>query len=148
MIRSVCRAILGFALLVPGLAAAAETRQEVAMPAPMRDHMLANMRDHLHSLDEILAALGRGDRGGAADIAESRLGMSSLVAHGAEHMAAFMPAPMREIGTSLHHAASRFAITVRDAEFDPPEPASRKTFAALHEIMAACDGCHSSFRLK
>lgn len=67
-------------LILPGVAMA-DSRQMVQMPDMMRDHMLSNMRDHLRTLDEILAAL-----------AEARLGMSSLDAHGAEHMAPMLPA--------------------------------------------------------
>ena len=135
-------------LLLPGAALAADSRQKVEMPAMMQEHMLANMRDHLRTLDEILAALAKGDAKGASDLAESRLGMSSLDAHGAEHMAPMMPIAMREIGTSLHHAASRFAVTVRDAELDPPEQGSRKVFAALGEMTAACEACHAGYRLR
>ena len=74
--------------------------------------------------------------------------MSSLDAHGAEHMAPMMPVGMREIGTSLHHAASRFAVTVRDAELEPPEQGARKVFAALREMTAACEACHAGYRLR
>ncbi|KAF0212371.1 MAG: hypothetical protein FD172_1311 [Methylocystaceae bacterium] len=38
-----------------------DTRQEVDLPAPMRAHMLANMRGHAEAVAEILAALGKGD---------------------------------------------------------------------------------------
>jgi hypothetical protein len=147
MLNRLCFILLAMFVLV-GNTWAADNRQKVEMPAMMQDHMLANMRDHLKSLDLILAALAKGDAKGAADLAETRLGMSSLDAHGAEHMAPMMPVGMREIGTSLHHAASRFAVTVRDAELDPPEQGSRKVFAALQEVTAACEACHAGYRLR
>ncbi|RAU20924.1 hypothetical protein CU669_15965 [Paramagnetospirillum kuznetsovii] len=139
--------IAALALSLPSLAWA-DSRKLVEMPPMMRDHMLANMRDHLRSLDLILEALSKGDSKGAAELAESKLGMSSLDAHGAEHMAPMMPLTMREIGTALHHAASRFAVTVRDAELEPPDKAARQTFAALREMTAACEACHSLYRLR
>ena len=46
--------------LLPAAAHAADTRQHVEMPAPMRNHMLANMRDHLAALGDIQAALAAG----------------------------------------------------------------------------------------
>ena len=147
MLNRVCLALLAV-FSMAGAALAADSRQKVEMPAMMQEHMLANMRDHLKTLDLILAALAKGDAKGASDLAESRLGMSSLDAHGAEHMAPMMPIAMREIGTSLHHAASRFAVTVRDAELDPPEQGSRKVFAALGEMTAACEACHAGYRLR
>jgi len=136
----------------PALAAAAEgggdKRLVVNLPPMMRDHMLANMRDHLKALDDILAALARGDAEAAADLAESRLGMSSMDAHGAAHMAPMMPVLMQEVGVALHHAASRFAVTVREAETDPPDKGARRIYGALREMTAACEGCHASFRLR
>jgi len=87
----------------------ADPRTLVDMPAPMRQHMLGNMRDHLLALAQIQQALGRGAYDQAADIAEQRIGMSSLAAHGAAHMAPLMPQPMQDIGTQMHRAASRFA---------------------------------------
>ncbi len=147
MIRKTFAALAVFLwLAVPAMAD--DSRQMVEMPAMMRDHMLANMRDHLRTLDQILAELAKGDAKSAADTAESRLGMSSLDAHGAEHMAPMMPPGMRDIGTSLHHAASRFAIAVHDAELEPPEQGARMVFAALREMTAACEACHAGYRLR
>ena len=54
-----------------------DTRQEVDLPAPMRAHMLANMRGHAEAVAEILAALGKGDGAAAAKIADARLSMAS-----------------------------------------------------------------------
>ncbi len=60
--------------------------------------MLHSMRDHLLALHEILDALGRDDSDEAAQIAESRLGMSSLALHGANKAAPYMPPAMRRPG--------------------------------------------------
>jgi hypothetical protein len=77
----------------------------------------------------------------AADVAESRLGMSSLKAHGASHMAKFMPEGMRDAGTRMHQAASRFAIKAQEGE---PLPA----YKALADVTAACVACHASYRIR
>ena len=44
----------------------------------MQQHMMSNMRDHLSAINEILIYMAKDDLDQAADIAESRLGMSSL----------------------------------------------------------------------
>ena len=72
-----------------------DDRQAVDLPPMMRQHMLSNMRDHLTALSEIQAALGQGQFDQAAQIAETRIGMSSLVAHHAAHMAPYMPKGMQ-----------------------------------------------------
>ena len=121
--------------------AAEETRQLVKLPEMMQQHMLANMRDHLVSINEILVALENGDLGKAADIAEARLGMSSLEKHGASHMAKFMPEGMRQAGTGMHRAASRFALTAQEGELLP-------TYRMLSQVTSACVACHAAYRIR
>ena len=118
-----------------------DTRQLVELPSMMQAHMLSNMRDHLISLNAILQHLDKGELDQAAEVAESRLGMSSLELHGASHMAGFMPEGMRDIGTRMHHAASRFALKAQEGE---PLPAYR----ALSEITTECVACHTSYRIR
>ena len=122
----------------------ADDRQKVEFPPMMREHMLANMRDHLLALQEITAYLASGAYDQAAEVAENRLGMSSLDAHGAAHMAEFMPDAMAAIGTGMHRAASRFAISASDAEI---EGGLAKAFGALSEVMQQCVACHAAFRV-
>jgi cytochrome c556 len=120
-----------------------DTRQLVRMPAPMSQHMLSNMRDHLLALTEIQQALGAGEYQRAADIAEQRIGLSSLEAHGASHMAPFMPKPMQDIGTQMHKAASQFALVAEEAEADGNLASA---VAALSKVTAQCAACHAAYR--
>ena len=98
------------------LYAAEDNRQLVKLPEMMQQHMMANMRDHLAAINEILVNMEKGELDKAAEIAESRLGMSSLESHGAGHMAGFMPQGMRQAGTSMHKAASRFALKLQEGD--------------------------------
>lgn len=140
---------LGLLLLSVPLANAADDERElVELPEMMQEHMLSNMRDHLRTLEEILAALAEGEANKAGEIAEARLGMSSLGLHGAAHMAPFMPEPMQAMGTELHHAASRFVIAVQNADMENSETSQRAIFSALRDIGAACNACHSAYRLR
>jgi hypothetical protein len=102
--------------------------------------MLANMRDHLQTLAEIQAALAGGEFDRAAQTAEERLGMSSLTAHGASHMAPYMPQGMQAIGTEMHRAASRFAVAA--AEDDLPQ-----ALAGLAKVTEQCVACHAAYRV-
>jgi hypothetical protein len=125
--------------------AAPDARVAVELPAPMRAHMLANMRDHLAALHEIQAALARDNTERAGEIAERRIGMSSLESHGAGHMAPHMPKPMQDIGTAMHRAASRFARVVEEAGVRRD---LRPALQALSEVTQQCVACHAGFRLK
>ena len=138
-----CYLLLSASIVVlsVGSAMSSDTRVLVELPERMRHHMLSNMRDHLAAIDEILVRLGNGELEKAAETAEHRLGMSSLDSHDASHMARFMPKGMREAGTNMHKAASRFALTAQEGELE-------STYTALSKITSACVACHSAYRLK
>ena len=125
--------------------AADDARQPVTMPAPMQEHMLANMRDHLSAIGEIQAALAKAKYNQAADIAEQRIGMSSLQSHSASHMAPYMPKAMQDIGTTMHRAASRFARTAQEAVVSND---LARVLGALGELTQQCVACHASYKLK
>ena len=139
------RFLFAAVLLATGLqgspVVAEDSRTPVELPEMMQAHMLSNMRDHLAAINEILIYLGNGEPDKAAEIAEYRLGMSSLESHGASHMARFMPKGMRQLGTGMHQAASRFALTAQEGDL-------LNAYRALSDITSACVACHSSYRIK
>ena len=118
-----------------------DPRQLVKLPEMMQQHMLGNMRDHLQTLNQILIFMSENELGKAADIAEARLGMSSLQLHGASHMAKYMPQAMQAAGTSMHRAASRFALKAQEGELQP-------AYKALTEVTSSCVGCHAAYRIR
>ena len=130
-------------LLLTGSTSIADNdkRQLVQLPEMMQQHMMSNMRDHLKAINEILLSLGNGEMDEAAEIAEYRLGMSSLELHGASHMAKFMPEGMSHAGTGMHKAASRFALKAQEGELLP-------AYKMLSEITSACVTCHAGYRIR
>lgn len=120
--------------------AAEDTRQLVQFPAMMQQHMLANMRDHLQTINQILIYMSENQLNKAGDLAEARLGMSSLTLHGASHMAKFMPKGMQEAGTNMHKSASRFALKAQEGELQP-------AYKALSEVTSTCVACHAGYRV-
>lgn len=124
-------------------AADGDPRQLVQLPDPMRQHMLGNMRDHLLALTQIQQALGAGEYQRAADIAEQRIGVSSLTSHGAAHMAPFMPKTMQDIGTQMHKAASQFALVAQETGADGNVA---RAVTSLSKITEQCVACHAAYR--
>lgn len=151
-IKPVLTGIIGITLLcgisLGTVAAGEDTRELVELPPMMQEHMLANMRDHLAALDEILGELAEGRIEQASEISEARLGMTSMSLHGAEQLGKFMPQAMAEIGTQMHHAASRFVIAAQDAELEPGKDAQRKVYRALQEVTQNCNACHQAYRIR
>jgi len=118
-----------------------DPRLLVQMPEMMQQHMLSNMRDHLNTLNEIIANMADGKLDKASDIAEQRLGMSSLESHGASHLAQYMPDAMQQAGTNMHHAASRFALKLQEGDV-------KSSLNAFSEVTSACVACHASYRIR
>lgn len=137
--------LIALSLLIMPVHAAEDLRVAVEMPDMMKSHMLANMRDHLLTLSEIQSALAKGEYDVAADLAEKRLGMTSLESHGAAHMAGFMPKGMQEIGNNMHRAASRFAVKAQEAQVTRDLPSA---LGALSAVSQQCVACHAGYRLK
>ena len=142
--------LAGLLYLCVGMSAtwAQDARELVRLPAPMQEHLLGNMRDHLAALNEIIGDIANDKFDAAAKIAERRLGMSSLSLHGAAHLAPYLPKPMQDIGTSMHHAASRLVIVLQDASIAPTVDAMRDVNRALHEVTSACEACHAAYRVR
>lgn len=132
--------LIALILLLPLLAHAEDKRELINMPKMMQQHMLANMRDHLVTLDKALLLLSQEKFDEAAELVEQRLGMSSLDDHGAAHMAHVMPKAMRAIGTEMHRAASRFALTAQEEELQP-------SLSALQAVTGQCVSCHRQYRI-
>jgi len=118
-----------------------DSRQLVKFPEMMQRHMMANMRNHLESINKILLLMSNKQLDEAADIAEKNLGMTSLKYHNASHMAKFMPKGMQQVGTSMHKAASRFALTAQEGDRDA-------AYKKLNEVTNACVSCHAGYRIR
>ncbi|WP_036261847.1 hypothetical protein [Methylocapsa aurea] len=140
--------VAAFALLATANGSRAEDdRQLVEMPEMMQQHMLTNMRDHLKALEEILADISAEKYDDAANVAEERLGMSSLERHHASHMAPYMPKPMQDAGIAFHRAASRFAIVAKNVDVERSYDAMKQLNASLSDMIVACNVCHASYRI-
>lgn len=130
---------------MPEHAAGPDGRVPVKFPPMLKEHELANMRDHLQTLSGIQAYLAKKDFDRAGDLAEKRLGMSSLPLHGAHEVAPYMPKGMQAAGTAMHRAASEFAVATQAAAIDQDVPGA---LAALNKVTQACVACHAAYRLE
>ena len=132
-------------MLHSGGAVDQDKRIAVDFPAPMREHVLTNMRDHLQTLAQIQDAMANGQYDKAAQLAEDRLGMSALKLHGAYENAPFMPKGMQDMGSLMHRNASKFALEIQNsAATGDLKPA----LLALGNTTQACVACHAGYRLK
>ena len=145
IVKTICLTLLLISPLLTSISHAADdNRKLIEFPDMMKNHMLANMRDHLVSLTEIQQYIATAEYEKASDVAEKRLGLSSLDDHGAAHMAQMMPKEMQEIGTGMHKAASKFALSIEDAGASGD---IKPALADLATLMQQCVSCHSAYRV-
>ncbi len=118
-----------------------DPRQLVSMPDLTRQFMQDEMLDNLSALNEILGHLASDNLDAAADVAETRMGKSSMGKHHGTGMGPgrFMPFEMRKIGRGMHFAASDFAQVARQGD-------KQGAYAALQKLTTACVLCHYSYR--
>ena len=121
-----------------------DNRIAVDFPAPMKEHILTNMRDHLQTVSLIQEAVGKGQYDKAAQLAEDRLGMNALKLHGAYENSKFMPKGMQEIGATMHRNASKFAIEVQNSAVTGD---LKPAMIALSSTTQACVACHAGYKL-
>jgi len=113
------------------------------MPAQAQQLMRKDMQDHLAALSEVLGYLVNQDFALAAEVAEKRMGKSSMGKHRETGMGPgrFMPLEMRQIGWGMHEAASDFAESAKSGD-------QNKIYASLQKVMSSCTACHLSYRTR
>jgi len=129
---------------VPQVAQEAEAndaRQLVSMPEQTRRFMREDMLDHLSAVNEIIGYLAANDLASAAEVAETRMGKSSMGKYRATGMGPgrFMPLEMRNIGWGMHDAASELSLAAKQGDL-------KAAYSALQNVTAACVGCHYTYR--
>lgn len=120
-----------------------DPRQLVSMPAQAEEFMRKDMRDHLSALNEIISHLATSDLAAAADVAENRMGRSSMGKHRASGMGPgrFMPPEMKAIGWGMHDAATEFSDIAKQGD-------AKRAYGALQKVTGSCVACHHSYRIR
>lgn len=124
-------------------AAAQDSRDAITLPEELRGAFLEHMRDHMDSLDDVMARLADGDFKGAAEVARAE-----LVPGSGQGFGRYLPIEFREMGLAMHGAAADFADTVDSAQVPPTAAEWQQAVAALQAISAQCRNCHASFRIE
>ena len=118
-------------------------RQLVSMPDQARQLMREDMLDHLSALSEVIGHLAENNLDTAADVAETRMGKSSMGKHRSTGMGPgrFMPLEMRNIGWSMHESATELSQFAKKGDL-------KNANLALQKVTSACVACHYSYRTR
>lgn len=120
-----------------------DLREFVEMPAKALQLMRQDMLNHLVALTQILGLLATDKLNEAAEIAETQIGNSARGKHRGTGMGPgrFMPFGMRQMGWSMHQAASDFAKIAKQGD-------TKQAYAALQKVSATCLACHHTYRTR
>ncbi len=120
-----------------------DLRQLVSMPDQARELMRKEMLDHLAALNEIIGYLASNKLDAAADVAETRMGRSSMGKHRSTGVGPgrFMPLEMRNLGWGMHDAASELSKAAKQGNL-------KNTYNALQKVTGSCVACHYSYRTR
>jgi hypothetical protein len=118
-------------------------RQLVSMPDETSQLMRKDMLDHLSALNEIIGLLTENNLDAAADVAETRMGKSSMGKHRATGVGPgrFMPLEMRNIGWGMHESATELSEAAKEGNL-------KGAYSALQKVTTACVACHYSYRTR
>ena len=113
------------------------------MPDQARQLMRKDMLDHLSTLNEIVGYLADNNLDAAAEVAETRMGKSSMGKHRATGMGPgrFMPLAMRKLGWGMHESASEFSQVAKEGDL-------KGAYGALQKVTSSCVACHYSYRTR
>ena len=120
-----------------------DSRQLVSMPDQSRELMRKDMLEHLSALNEIIGYLALNNFDAAAEVAETRMGKSSMGKHRGTGMGPgrFMPLEMKSLGMGMHDAASKFSQVAKQSDM-------KSAYSALQQVTGSCVACHYSYRTR
>lgn len=141
LVSAIALVALGPFAAAPGhaQAPAADARQRLALSAPARDKVLAEMRAMLESLHGVLSGLAAGDRT-AAERAARAAGMGTAADVDPE-IKRQLPPGFLSLGMRTHQGFDRLADQIRAGA---PVP---EALGAVTRVTANCVACHASYRL-
>lgn len=140
--------VLGCSIAIGALAATqnadpkagSDLRQEADFPPPIKVALKQRMRENLMYVNQIETAIAANDMDRAAELAEFKLGLSSLGPHNARQEP-YMPEGMRHLGMEMHKASSRLARVTQEGD-------QLTALRSLSEVTTLCVACHATYRVR
>lgn len=120
--------------------AASDARVRLDLKPAQREALKLTMREHLESLDAIVAALARQDYRTAADVAHVDLGFPKHHEAMQREQGAALPKQYQELAMEHHQAAEALAEAVMTKEMT-------SILQQLAKTIQACTACHKAYRL-
>jgi hypothetical protein len=120
-----------------------DNRQLVPMPPGAQALLRQDMVDNMVVLNGLLAHLAAAQFEQASELAEARLGVSSMGRHRGTGMGPgrFMPPEMHQLAIGMHQSATDLAGIAKTKDRSAAD-------AALLKVTSFCVACHLGFRIR
>ncbi len=111
-------------------------RISLGLSPAMKQHQLANMRNHVEAVQSIIGLLSEGDFDKASEIAYSKLGLTEEMK---KMCNSFENETFKNLGLAFHKSGDALGDTLRTKDLT-------NSLGALHTTMTYCVQCHATFR--
>ena len=113
-----------------------DERISLGLSPAMKQHQLANMRNHVEAVQSIIGLLSEGAFDKASHIAYSKLGLTEEMK---KMCNSFENENFKNLGLAFHKSGNALGDTLRTKDIT-------KSLGALHTTMSYCVQCHATFR--
>lgn len=117
-------------------AGAMDMRTSLELPAPMKQHQLANMREHVLAIKSIVGLMAENKFEDAAKIAHSKLGLSPEMQ---SMCGMFENEKFKTLGMAFHQSGDELGDVLQTRDVNA-------SLRALNKTMGYCVECHATFR--
>ncbi len=111
-------------------------RVSLGLSPAMKQHQLANMRNHVEAVQSIIELLSEGDFNKASHIAYSKLGLTEEMK---KMCNSFGNETFKNLGLAFHKSGDTLGDTLKTKDLT-------KSLSALNTTMTYCVQCHATFR--
>ena len=101
----------------------------------MKEHQKKNMREHLRTVQEIVALIGKKDFETASKTTHEKLGLNEEM----KRMCGMFGESFLQMGIAFHESADRLSEVLKTKDMG-------KAITALDEMLVHCVTCHDTFR--
>ncbi len=113
-----------------------DTRISLGLSEKMKQHQLADMREHLEAIDSIVGLMAANRFQEAARIAHEKLGLTPQM----QRMCGMLGnEKATELGLAFHKSGDELGDALETGD-------QGKSLSALHNTMQYCVSCHAMFR--
>ena len=113
-----------------------DTRLSLNLPAPMKQHQLSNMREHVEAIKSIVGLMAENKFEDASKIAHSKLGLSPEMQ---AMCGMFNNENFNKLGLAFHKSGDELGDALQTKDVNT-------SLRALNKTMQYCVTCHTTYR--